>query len=105
MSRKTTRNSAGSIFKRRISRDGKSVLVWDARKRYKNRNGESKEMFKRCASQSEAAAALVEFQNEITRELKFMTDEALIDFFVRVREKTINFAEFKAVIESLREKD
>lgn len=101
MREKQTRNHSGSIFKRTIKRDGKTIVVFDARKRYKNRKGESKEKFRRCASSAEASAALVEFQNEINAELKVLTDESLIEFFVGVREKTINFTEFKAVIKTI----
>jgi len=101
MTRKTTRNHSGSIFKRQLKRDGKTVLVFDARKRYKNRNGEDKEKFRRCASQSDAAAALIEFQNEIDRELNILTDESLIEFFVEIKTGKINFAEFKKFVETI----
>ena len=48
MARKETRNFSGSVFKREIKKEGKLITVWDARKRYKNANGENKEKFRRC---------------------------------------------------------
>ncbi len=94
---KETRNSSGSIFKREVSKDGKTVVVFDARKRYTTANVENKEKFRRCRSQKEANAALINFSNEIAVELKEsrFNDDNLIELFIAVREQKINFAEFK----------
>ncbi len=72
---KETRSFSGSIFRREIKKDGKSIVVWDARKRYKNAIGENKEKFKRCRSQKEANTALTNFQNEINDELSGIVEE------------------------------
>jgi len=103
MNRKTTRNHSGSIFKRQLKRDGKTVTVFDARKRYKNERGEGKEKFRRCASQADAAAALVEFQNEIDREMNALTEESLIDFFISIKTGKVSFGEFKKFVENIKE--
>ncbi len=95
--RKETRNYSGSIFRREIKKDGKTVAVWDARKRYKNSIGANKEKFRRCRSQKEANAALINFENEIAFELKEnrFSDDELIEIFIAVREQKITFSEFK----------
>lgn len=65
---KDTRNPIGSIFRREIKKDGKKVIVYDARKRYRDPDGKQKEKFKRCRSMQEATTALANFQNEIAAE-------------------------------------
>lgn len=94
---KETRSFSGSIFKRETVKDGKTIVVFDARKRYKTASGENKEKFKRCSSQKEANAALVNFQNEITFELKEtrFSEDDLIELFIGVRARKITFSEFK----------
>ncbi len=95
--RKETRNYSGSIFRREVKKDGKTIAVFDARKRYKSISGENKEKFKRCRSQREAQTVLINFENEIAFELKenrFNEDE-LIELFIGVREKRIEFSEFR----------
>ena len=100
---KQTRNHSGSIFKRQLKRGGKTVTVFDARKRYKDRNGEDREKSRRCASQQEAAAALVEFQNQIDREMNILNNESLIEFFVEIRTGKTTFAEFRNFVENIKE--
>ncbi|HEX8637642.1 MAG TPA: hypothetical protein VF692_06245, partial [Pyrinomonadaceae bacterium] len=74
---KETRNPFGSIFKREVSRKiergGKPVVikqtVYDARKRYKDLEGNPKEKFQRCRTSAEAQTALTNFQKDIELEL------------------------------------
>lgn len=103
MPRKETRNYSGSIFRREVKKDGKTITVFDARKRFTTLSGENKEKFKRCRSKSEAQTALINFQNEIDSELKTirLNDDELIDLFIGIREKRIEFSEFKKVIKAL----
>jgi hypothetical protein len=100
---KETRNFSGSIFKREVSKDGNSLTVFDARKRYKTADGENKEKFKRCRSQKEALAALINFENEIAFELKTnrLNEDELIEIFIKIREKKMEFSEFRNVFNSL----
>lgn len=67
---KTTRNPFGSIFPREKKINGRKVTFYDARKRYKDAEGNKKEKFKRCRSYAEAMTELQNFQNEITQKLK-----------------------------------
>jgi integrase len=66
---KETRNFSGSTFRREIKKEGKTIAVWDVRKRYKNAAGEQKEKFRRCYSAREASTALTNFQTDIEKEL------------------------------------
>lgn len=65
---KTTRNAFGSVIPRKIKRAGKTVTVYDARKRYTDADGKPAEKFKRCSSDDEAMRALINFASEITAE-------------------------------------
>lgn len=66
---KTTRNPFGTILPKKIVLQGRKVTVYDARKRYKDGEGNPAEKFKRCYSPSEAQTALMNFPAEIAREI------------------------------------
>jgi integrase len=66
---KKTRNPFGSIIPRKLKRSGRSITVYDARKRYTNAAGLPDEKFKRCTSHGEALVALSNFQTAIDTEL------------------------------------
>lgn len=66
---KETRNPFGTILKREITLGGKRVTVFDARKRYRDADGNPAEKFKRCYSASEAQTALLNFPAEIAQDL------------------------------------
>lgn len=84
---KTTRNSFGSIFPSKIKRNGKTITVYDARKRYHDAEGKPRQKFKRCLTHADAMLALANFQNEITAQLSASiapvdhTLGELIDYF------------------------
>src|ERR1700709_2402651 len=94
---KETRNYSGSIFRREVSKDGMKITVFDARKRYRSASGENKEKFKRCRSQKEANAALINFENEIAFEMKNsrLSEDQLIELFIGVSERKNTFSEFR----------
>lgn len=74
---KTTRNPFGSIFPRKLKRDGRTIVVYDARKRYRDQEGKPAEKFRRCLSHGEAMVALGKFQDEIERERLETTKDAV----------------------------
>lgn len=72
---KETRNPLGSIFTRTITKNGKKIKVYDARKRYvvdQTEDGKPiyKDRTKRCLSYADATTALLNFPVEIEEELK-----------------------------------
>lgn len=81
------RNPFGSIHKHKVTRaDGRKETVFDAIKRYTNREGKKDKKFARCYSNGEAAAALLRFQGEIENELAEPADPEhtfgeLVDFY------------------------
>ena len=66
---KTTRNPFGTILPKKITLGGKRVTVYDARKRYRDADGNPAEKTKRCYSRSEAQTALLNFPAEIAAEI------------------------------------
>lgn len=66
---KPTNNPFGTILKKQITKHGRKVFVWDARKRYTGADGKKKVKFKRCYTAGEAQIALTNFQTEIKKEI------------------------------------
>jgi integrase len=64
--KKETRDRFGSVLRTQITRDGRKVLVFDARKRFTRADGTKGQKFKRCASETEARLALLNFNNELS---------------------------------------
>jgi integrase len=71
---KETRNPLGSIFKRKIIKNGKVITVYDARKCYAVIGPDGKKRYKtktkRCYSHSEAQVALLNLPNSIIEQRK-----------------------------------
>ena len=63
------RNSLGSILPRTVTRGGRTVTVFEARRRYTGHGGKKNEKSKRCLTRKEASMMLHRFQREIEMEL------------------------------------
>ncbi len=72
---KTTGNPFGTILPKKITLNGRKVIVYDARKRYKDADGKPAQKFKRCYTMAEAQTALLNFPSEIAADLAEKTEE------------------------------